>query len=124
MHSINQKQLKFIITRAAFSVLQILRLLVIDRVRGPLDATNQLLLECRDQVLSKRTASTIVRRPASKENRSRGRNIWTTVATRPSRPLDTVVLDDAQKEGLLADINEYLHPPTPRWYANRGIPYR
>ena len=83
-----------------------------------------LLRECRDQYLQTRKASTVVRRPAPKENRSRGRSVWTTVATRPSRPLDTVVLDRAQKEGLLADINEYLHPSTPRWYANRGIPYR
>jgi chaperone BCS1 len=83
-----------------------------------------LLRECRDQYLNTRKASTIVRRPAPKENRSRGRSVWNTVATRPSRPLDTVVLDSAQKEALLADINEYLHPSTPRWYANRGIPYR
>lgn len=83
-----------------------------------------LLRECRDQYLNTRKASTIVRRPAPKENRSRGRSVWNTVATRPSRPLDTVVLDRVQKEALLADINEYLHPSTPRWYANRGIPYR
>lgn len=83
-----------------------------------------LLRECRDQFLSKRKASTVVRRPAPKENRSRGRSVWNTVATRPSRPMDTVVLDSVQKRGLLSDINEYLHPSTPRWYANRGIPYR
>lgn len=36
----------------------------------------------------------------------------------------TVVLDKHQKMQVLADINEYLHPATPRWYANRGIPLR
>jgi chaperone BCS1 len=36
----------------------------------------------------------------------------------------TVVLDHQQKMQVLADINEYLHPATPRWYANRGIPLR
>lgn len=25
---------------------------------------------------------------------------------------------------VLSDVNEYLHPATPRWYSNRGIPYR
>lgn len=84
----------------------------------------ELLRECRDQYLDRTKARTVVRRPAPKENRSRGRGVWNTVATRPSRPLHTVVLDSAQKGGLLADINEYLHPSTSRWYANRGIPYR
>lgn len=83
-----------------------------------------LLMECRDQYLTTRRANTVVRRPATKEHRNRGRTVWNTVAKRPSRPLDTVVLDKTQKESLLADINEYLHPSSPRWYANRGIPYR
>ena len=36
----------------------------------------------------------------------------------------TVVLDPKQKLQVLADMNEYLSPLTPRWYANRGIPLR
>ncbi|KAI4218337.1 MAG: hypothetical protein L6R36_009007, partial [Xanthoria steineri] len=63
-------------------------------------------------------------RPAPKEMRGRGRNVWNRVASRPSRPIETVVLDHEQKSRLLADINEYLHPKTAIWYANRGIPYR
>lgn len=46
------------------------------------------------------------------------------VATRPSRPMHTVVLDHDQKYRVLTDINEYLHPAMPKWYTNRGIPYR
>src|SRR4051812_35552483 len=38
--------------------------------------------------------------------------------------MSTVVLDENQKIAVLADMNEYLHPATPRWYANRGIPLR
>jgi chaperone BCS1 len=34
------------------------------------------------------------------------------------------VLDDLQKATILKDINDFLHPRTPRWYSNRGIPYR
>jgi len=49
---------------------------------------------------------------------------WTQVAVRPVRPMKTVVLDQNQKRQILADMNEYLHPATPRWYANRGIPLR
>lgn len=83
-----------------------------------------LIKECRDHHLEKEKSCTVVRRPASKEHRDRGRTLWSTVAIRPSRPIGTVVLDHAQKDHILTDINEYLHPNTPRWYANRGIPYR
>ncbi|KAI9880051.1 MAG: hypothetical protein M1830_005783 [Pleopsidium flavum] len=84
----------------------------------------KLILECRETYLEKENSRTVVRRPSPKESRMRGRNVWTRVATRPSRPMETVVLDHDQKARILADINEYLHPATPRWYANRGIPYR
>lgn len=53
-----------------------------------------------------------------------GRYNWNQVANRPVRPMRTVVLDPRQKGQVLADMNEYLHPATPRWYANRGIPLR
>jgi chaperone BCS1 len=83
-----------------------------------------LIKEARDCYLNKEKACTVVRRPAPKDQRGRGRGVWHKVATRPSRPMDTVVLDHHQKYRILGDINEYLHPATPRWYANRGIPYR
>jgi chaperone BCS1 len=35
-----------------------------------------------------------------------------------------VVLDEAVKQSLLDDMNDYLNPYTRRWYSNRGIPYR
>ena len=84
----------------------------------------ELIKETRDQYLDKGKACTVVRRPAPKEQRGRGRGVWHKVATRPSRPMETVVLEYTQKDAILSDINEYLHPSTPRWYANRGIPYR
>jgi len=49
---------------------------------------------------------------------------WECQALRPSRPISTVTLDVSQKERIIADINEYLHPATARWYAARGIPHR
>ncbi|KAL9042619.1 MAG: hypothetical protein Q9214_003722 [Letrouitia sp. 1 TL-2023] len=98
-----------------------IRLTCLGRSTQPL---KNLIREARDHYLDKEKSCTVVRRPAPKEIRGRGRNVWNRVATRPSRPIDTVVLDHAQKDRLLADINEYLHPSTPRWYANRGIPYR
>lgn len=98
-----------------------IRLTCIGRSTQPI---KNLIKECQDRYFDKKSSRTIVRRPATKELRSRGRNPWTKVATRPSRPMDTVVLEHDQKEQVLADINEYLHPASPRWYANRGIPYR
>jgi hypothetical protein len=47
---------------------------------------------------------------------SSGKGYWSTIATRPCRPMKTVVLDEESKMGLLVDINEYLHPATARWY--------
>jgi chaperone BCS1 len=49
---------------------------------------------------------------------------WEVIATRPSRPLDSVILDAAIKERLLRDVREYLDPRTKAWYVSRGIPYR
>ena len=83
-----------------------------------------LIREARDFYLNKQKTRTTVRRPLPKEQRSRGHGGWTRAATRPSRPMDTVVLDHELKDHVLKDINEYLHPATPRWYSNRGIPYR
>lgn len=38
--------------------------------------------------------------------------------------METVILDAQQKSMIIRDMNEYLHPASPRWYATRGIPYR
>lgn len=49
---------------------------------------------------------------------------WVRCMARPPRPLSTVILDTEQKDAFIADIKDYLHPKTRRWYSNRGIPYR
>lgn len=73
--------------------------------------------------IDKETAMTVIRRPAGKD-RSRYAGAWDRLRAKPSRPMDTVALDPTQKDKIIADINEYLHPSSPRWYATRGIPYR
>ena len=98
-----------------------LRLICIGRSTQPI---KDLIHICQEHYFSSKSLKTVVRRPATKHMRSMGRNPWTMVASRPSRPMDTVVLEHDQKHRVLADINEYLHPSTPQWYANRGIPYR
>ena len=44
--------------------------------------------------------------------------------TRPSRPLDTVDLDQEVKNQLVEDIKKYLAPASVKFYAQRGIPHR
>ncbi|OAA65087.1 bcs1 [Akanthomyces lecanii RCEF 1005] len=66
---------------------------------------------------------TTIYRPRAKELR-RDYSMWQQVARRPIRPIRTVVLDKEVKQEVLADVNEYLHPATPQWYASRGIPLR
>ncbi len=107
--------------RASMIREEIITLTCIGRSAQPI---KDLIKECRDYNLDREKSYTIVRRPAPKDLRARGHSVWHKVAIRPSRPMETVVLDHDQKNGVLRDINEYLHPSTSRWYANRGIPYR
>ena len=82
-----------------------------------------LIDDARERWLSRYAASTKIRRPAPKEQRT-SYSAWRTITMRPTRPMSTVVLDDEQKAGILQDMNDFLKPKTARWYANRGIPYR
>ncbi|OTA94363.1 hypothetical protein M434DRAFT_71445 [Hypoxylon sp. CO27-5] len=91
--------------------------------RSP-EPIKQLLAHAKEQFYSGHQARTIVKRPSTFSRRYPGRCAWHEVANRPVRDIKTVVLDEHQKLQVLADINEYLHPETPRWYANRGIPLR
>jgi chaperone BCS1 len=78
-----------------------------------------LLLDIRQWKLRRETALTGVYRALNS-----GGRYWSRQSCRPSRPLQTVSLDMQQKDSVVEDINEYLHPATARWYAARGIPHR
>lgn len=49
---------------------------------------------------------------------------WARCFSRAARPIETVVLDEDQRNAICEDISEYLLPATSKWYANRGLPYR
>jgi chaperone BCS1 len=83
----------------------------------------ELLVHIKQWSIERENSITVIKRPQSKEIR-RYQGAWSRVTSRPSRPMETVVLDPEQKEALIADVNEYLSPGSPRWYAVRGIPYR
>ncbi|KAK3685578.1 P-loop containing nucleoside triphosphate hydrolase protein [Podospora appendiculata] len=96
--------------------------------RSP-EPIKSLLRHVKEEFYLDHHAKTVVKRPSSHGgghmNEGYGaRHSWMLVANRPVRPMKTVVLDDDRKKQLLDDINEYLHPDTPRWYASRGIPLR
>lgn len=78
-----------------------------------------LLAHVREWKISQETAMTSVYRALNS-----GGRYWSRQSCRPSRPLHTVSLDQQQKDDIVEDINEYLHPATARWYAARGIPHR
>jgi chaperone BCS1 len=78
-----------------------------------------LLTDVKAWTVRKEGSKTVIRVPA--EERWNG---WMRSSERPSRNLDTVILDPEQKSRILQDMNEYLHPLSSKWYASRGIPYR
>ncbi|KAL6902443.1 BCS1 N terminal domain-containing protein [Trichoderma evansii] len=88
-----------------------------------IDPIKQLLSDAKGLYYNDTRQKTTIYRPRVKEQR-RDHNMWQQVARRPVRPMSTVVLDSCEKHDVLSDINEYLHPSTPRWYASRGIPLR
>ena len=49
-------------------------------------------------------------------------NDWRHVASRPKRPLRSIVLDPGIKDLLMNDAREFLE--SRKWYTERGIPFR
>ncbi|KAI0769155.1 P-loop containing nucleoside triphosphate hydrolase protein [Irpex lacteus] len=47
---------------------------------------------------------------------------WRHVASRPKRPMKSIVLDPGMKDLLLDDAKDFLQ--SEEWYAERGIPFR
>lgn len=97
------------------------RFFCLSRSTAPIKA---LIDEASALYAAKTSSKTKIRRPASHQQRKNGDHPWAVMAMRPSRPLDTVVLEDKQKNDLIRDIEEYLLPSTRKWYVERGIPYR
>lgn len=88
-----------------------------------IEPIKKLLADAKDLYYHDTHQKTAIYRPKPKELR-RDNSMWQQVARRPVRPMRTVVLDHEEKHAVLADMNEYLHPATPKWYASRGIPLR
>jgi chaperone BCS1 len=84
----------------------------------------ELIQEAQIAYLERESNRTAVYR-STRPHRSTSDDVqWEKCISRHPRPLSTVVLDAAQKQLVVDDMEEYLHPMTRRWYSNRGIPYR
>ncbi|KAI0377462.1 BCS1 N terminal-domain-containing protein [Hypomontagnella monticulosa] len=84
----------------------------------------KLLAETQAHYYQGHRGRTAIMRLCKGTGRQHGTASWSAGITKPMRDIRTVVLDEKHKLKVLADINEYLHPATSRWYANRGIPLR
>ncbi len=73
--------------------------------------------------IEREQALTVIYRPEPKEEDSPCTG-WDRICERPSRPIDSVVLDQAQKTELLEDMKDFLRPLSRFWYSNCGVPYR
>ena len=98
-------------------------LIQLDCVGRSVEPIRDLLNTVKVWSLNKLRHTTTIRHPTPKE-RARWGGMWSKTFSRPSRPMDTVILDSEQKNMIVNDMNEYLHPSSPKWYATRGIPYR
>jgi len=95
----------------------------LDCIGRSIDPIKEMLRTVRIWSLARTRGTTIIRHPTPKD-RARFGGTWSKTTSRPSRPMDTVILDGEQKSMIIKDMNEYLHPASPKWYATRGIPYR
>ena len=48
---------------------------------------------------------------------------WTRSAVVNRKRIETVILNESEKDKLLKDTKDFLDPKSQRWYANRDIPY-
>jgi chaperone BCS1 len=83
-----------------------------------------LLQEAQISYLERDGNKTIIYRASKSWGGSADDMEWNRCMSRSPRHMSTVVLEEAQKQLVLEDMQEYLHPHTKKWYSNRGIPYR
>lgn len=98
-------------------------ILQLDCIGRSTEPIRELLRSIKIWSLNRLRNTTTIRHPTPKD-RARYGGAWSRTFSRSSRPMETVILDVEQKSMIIKDMNEYLHPSSPKWYATRGIPYR
>eukprot|EP01118_Nematostelium_gracile_P006826 TRINITY_DN2202_c0_g1_i1.p1 TRINITY_DN2202_c0_g1~~TRINITY_DN2202_c0_g1_i1.p1 ORF type:complete len:362 (+),score=77.31 TRINITY_DN2202_c0_g1_i1:64-1149(+) len=74
-----------------------------------------LLEEAKDEVIRREEGSTVIYHSSGGDWRRFG-------PARKKRPIQSVILDQGQKERILGDAKHFLSMA--KWYTERGIPYR
>ncbi|KOS17192.1 putative mitochondrial chaperone [Escovopsis weberi] len=120
---LNRRKESLVNTRGWGSAIKDVEEIKISCFGRSIEPIKQLLVDAKALFYLDDNQKTTIYRPRVKEQRNE-HHMWQQVARRPSRPMSTVVLDLKEKQGVMEDVNEYLHPGTPRWYACRGIPLR
>ncbi|KAH9967184.1 P-loop containing nucleoside triphosphate hydrolase protein [Russula dissimulans] len=92
-----------------------LEITIFSRDRSILDS---LILEARQKWMSSRNDKIDIFASASESFNCE----WRRVASRPKRPLNSIVLDEGVQELILEDARDFLK--SKQWYAERGIPFR
>ena len=82
----------------------------------------QLLQQAQILYHQRDDGKTVIYRAAKRHGS--GPLVWTRNSSRPSRAMSTIILDKAQKDNIIQDMEAYLSWLTRIWYNNRGIPYR
>jgi mitochondrial chaperone BCS1 len=110
-------------TRApmGFVVSQLITLTVFGFRTQPIE---DLIAEMQDQWFAGSKPTTTIMRPLAKEVRDRAGYPWAVIAQRPSRSIDTIVLEEALKQSILSDISNFWSLGAAEWYSGHGIAYR
>jgi mitochondrial chaperone BCS1 len=83
-----------------------------------------LIADMQDQWTAGSKPKTTILRPLAKEVRDRASYPWAVIAQRPSRSIDTVILEEALKKSILRDIGNFWSRGAAEWYSSHGIAYR
>lgn len=84
----------------------------------------RFLNDCRFAALISRSSMTTFHTPGFYTAGFPNLYKWSKGIVRPSRPIDTIDIEQEKKQALIDDIYDYLRPVSRRYYARRGIPYR
>ena len=96
-----------------------IRLACLGRSPSPIKA---LIAEAEREQLMLQGRLVSIKRPTGMKGESP--HVWFNDGSKPARSIETITLNQGDKEDLVSDIEHYLLPSTAQWYSSRGIPWR
>lgn len=108
-----------VLTQSRYKTAETLSISCLGRSTAPIKAFLEDIYRINKD---KERSLTVIRRPYTGGYSSR--LSWSRITAKPRRALDTVILDAAQKEMVIKDVEEYMDESTSAFYGRHGIPYR